>query len=87
MEDVINIVKEWFTDVDIPYTVLDRAYRIGPVYKGESDQNLQGIIVKFNNFRYRPMFYKNWKKLKRGKHVRIDLTSNRYNLLNKKQVL
>ena len=29
------------------------------------------------------MFYKNRKKLKRGKRVRIDLTSNRYNLLKK----
>ena len=32
---------------------------------------------------YRSMFYKNRKKLKRGKRVRIDLTSNRYNLLKK----
>ena len=80
VEDVINLVKECFAeaDVDIPDTVLDRAHRIGAVYKDESDQNIQGIIVKFNNFRYRSMFYKNRKKLKRGKRVRIDLTSNRY---------
>ena len=53
-EDVINLVKECFAevDVDISDTVLDRAHRIGPVYKDESDQNVQGIIVKFNNFRY-----------------------------------
>ena len=85
VEDVINLVKNCFVeaDVDIPDTVLDRAHRIGPVYKDKSDQNIQGIIVKFNNFRYRSMFYKNRKKLKRGKRVRIDLTSNRYNLLKK----
>ena len=68
----------------IPDTVLDRAHRIGPVYKDESDQNAQGIIARFNNFRYRSMFYKNQKKLKRGKHVRMNLISNRYNLLKKK---
>ena len=88
-EDVTNFVKECFAgaDVDIPDTVLDRAHRIGPVYKDESDQDIQGIIVKFNNFRYRSMFYKNRKKLKRGKHVRINLTSNRYNLLKKTNAL
>ena len=85
VEDVINLVKDCFAeaDVDIPDTVLDRAHRIGPVYKDESDQNIQGIIVKFNNFRYRSMFYKNRKKLKQGKRVRIDLTSYRYNLSKK----
>ena len=68
-EDVINLVKECFAevDVDIPDTVLDRAHRIGPVYKDESDQNVQGIIVKFNNCRYRAMFYQNWEKTKTRK--------------------
>ena len=89
MEDVINLVKDCFAvaDVDIPDTVLDRAHRIWSVYKYESDQNIQGIIVKFNNFRYRSMFYKNWKKLKQGKRVQIDLKSNRYNLLKKANAL
>ena len=84
-EDVINIVKECFAevDVDIPDTVLDRAHKTGPVYKDESDQKTRGIIVTFNNFRYRSMFYKNRKKLKQGKRVRINLTNNRYNLLKK----
>ena len=88
-EDVINIVKERFAeaDIDIPDTVLDRTHKIGPVYKDESDQNIQGIIVKFNKFRYRSMFRKNRKKLKRGKRVRIDLTRNRYNLLKKANAL
>ena len=88
-EDVTNIVKECFpeADIDILDTVLDRAHRIGPVYKDESDQNLEGIIVKLSNFRYRSMFPKNRKKLKRGKRVRIDLTSNRYNLLKKTNAL
>ena len=85
MENVINLIKDCFSEavVDIPDTVLDRAHRIGSVYKDESDQNIQGIIVKFNNFRYRSMFYKNRKKLKQGKRVRIGLTSNRYNILKK----
>ena len=89
VEDVINLVKDCFAvaDVDIPDTVLDRAHRIWSVYKYESDQNIQGIIVKFNNFRYRSMFYKNRKKLKQGKRVRIDLTSNRYNILKKENEL
>ena len=89
VEDVINLVKDCFAvaDVDIPDTVLDRAHRIWSVYKYESDQNIQGIIVKFNNFRYRSMFYKNWKKLKQGKRVQIDLKSNRYNLLKKANAL
>ena len=89
MEDVINLVKDCFAEayVDIPDTVLDRAHRIGPAYKDESDRSIQGIIVKFNNFRYRSMLYKNRKKLKRGKRVRIDLASNRYNLLKKTNAL
>ena len=88
-EDVINLVKKCFAeaDVDIPDTVLDRARRSGPVYKDESDQNFQGIIVKFDKFRYRSMFYKNRKKIKRGKRLRIDLTSNHYNLLKKTNAL
>ena len=54
VEDVIILVRECFAeaDVDIPDTVVDRAHRIGLVYKEESDQSVQGIIVKFNNFRY-----------------------------------
>ena len=38
--DVINLVTECFAEanVDIPDTVIDRAHRIGPVYKDESDQ-------------------------------------------------
>ena len=65
-EDVIYLVKECFAEaeVDIPNIVLNRAHRIGPVYNGESDQDIQGIIVKFNNFGYRSMFYQNRKKLK-----------------------
>ena len=89
MEDVINLVKDCFAeaDVNIPDTVLDRAHRIRPAYKHESDQNIQGIIVKFNNFRYRSMFHKNWKKLKQGIRVQIDLTSNHLNLLKKANAL
>ena len=69
VEDVINLVKDCFAeaDVNIPDTVLDRAHRIGPVCKDESDQNIQGIIVKFTNFRYRSMFYKTRNKTKTRK--------------------
>ena len=84
-KDVINLVKECFAeaDVDIPDSVLDRANRIIPAYKDESDQSVQGIILKFNSCRYRSIFYENRKKLKPGERVRINLTSNRYNLLKK----
>ena len=82
VENVIKLVQECFAEakVDIPDTVLDRAHRVGPTYKDQSNNDVQGIIVKFNNFRYRSMFYKNRKNLK-DKRVRIDLTKNRYNLL------
>ena len=42
VEDVINLVKDCFAeaDVNIPDTVLDRAHRIRPVYKHESDENI-----------------------------------------------
>ena len=87
MEDVRNLVKECFaeTDVDIPNTGLDKAHRTGRAYKDEPDQSVQRFIVKFNNFRYRSMFYKNRKKLKRGKRIRIDLASNRYNFLDQEK--
>lgn len=44
-EDVINLVKECFAEanVDIPDTALDKAHRIGPVYKDEWDQDIHGI--------------------------------------------
>ena len=47
MEDVINLVKDCFAeaDVDIPDTVFDRAHRIGPVYKDESDQNILELLL------------------------------------------
>ena len=66
---MLNLVKDSFAeaDVNIPDTVLDRAHRIGPVCKDESDQNIQGIIVKFTNFRYRSMFYKTQNKTKTRK--------------------
>ena len=89
VEDVINLVKDCFAvaDVDIWDTALDRAHRIGPIYKDKLDQNIPGIIIKCNNFRYRSMFYKNAKKLKQGKRVRIDVTRNGYNLLKKAYAL
>ena len=43
------------------------------------------LLLNLINFRYRS--YKNRKKLKQGKPVRIDLTSNRYNLLKKANAL
>ena len=69
VEDVINLVKDCFAeaDVDIPDTVLDRAHRIGPVYKDKSDQNIQGIIVKFSNLRYKSMLYKKSEETKTRK--------------------
>ena len=73
-------------NVYIPDIALDRSQRIGPVYKDDSDQSVQGIIIKFNKFWYRSVFYKNQKKIKSGKHVWIDLTGSNCDLL-KKQAL
>ena len=37
-------------NVYIPDIALDRSQRIGTVYKDDSDQSVQGIIIKFNKF-------------------------------------
>ena len=65
-EDVINLIKKYFAeaDVDIPDSVLEKAYRTDSVCKDHPEQNIQGTIAKFKNFR--SMFYKYWKNLKRG---------------------
>ena len=76
-EDVLDFVKNLFelAEVNIPDMVVDRAHRIGRIYKDRtSNKNCKGIIVRFTTFRHRS-------KLK-GVKVRLDLTKSRYDLLN-----
>ena len=81
---VMQTVQSCFNEagLTIPNDVVDRAHRVGPVYKNKDDSNCQTIIVKFNNFRYRTDFYRKRNSLK-GKRVRIDLTKKRYDLLKR----
>ena len=62
--------------------VVDRAHRIGRIYKDRtSNKNCKGITVRFTTFRHRTMLYRARSKLK-GVKVRLDLTKSRYDLLN-----
>ena len=81
---VMQTVQSCFDEagLTIPNDVVDRAHRVGPVYKNKDDSTCQPIIVKYNNFRYRTDFYRKRKSLK-GKRVRIDLTKKRYDLLKR----
>ena len=84
-DDVLQLVKKLFetAEVNVPDAVIDRAHRIGPVYKNRDTNKLsKSIIVRFTTFRHRTMFYRARSKLK-GIKVRLDLTKSRYDLLNK----
>ena len=83
-EDVLDSVKNLFelAEVNIPDMVVDRAHRIGCIYKDRtSNKNCKGIIVRFATFRHRTMLYRARSKLKEVK-VRLDLTKYRYDFLN-----
>ena len=84
IEDVLDSVKNVFelAEVNIPDMVVDRAHRIGRIYKDRtSNENYKGIIVRFTTFRHRSMLYRARSKLK-GVKVGLDLTKSRYDLLN-----
>ena len=83
-EDVLDSVKNIFelAEVNIPDMVVNRAHRIGRIYKDRtSNKNCKGIIVRFTTFRHRAMLYRARSKLKEVK-VRLDLTKSLYDLLN-----
>ena len=65
MGKAINIIKE--SEAEIPESILDRAYRIGPTYTdNDTGKKMQSIIVRFTTFRYRTLFYTNLKNIKSG---------------------
>ena len=66
--------------MDIPECVLDRAHRIGRITTDDSEIKTQPIIVRFETFRHRTLFYRSRKILK-NKSVQLDLTKNRYSML------
>ena len=81
-EDVRNKVLKIISDakIDVPANFVDRAHRIGKVVTIDGTKK-QSVIVRFNNFHYRTMFYKARKDIRYG--VSFDLTKSRLDLLNK----
>ena len=65
-ESIVSKVHGFMKDSGVKCTdmVIDRAHRVGPIYRYKENQKCQSIIAKFNNFRYRTMFYQNRNKLK-----------------------
>ena len=55
LEKVINIIKQ--SEAEIPGSVLDRAYQIGPTYTdNDAGKKMQSIIVRLTAFRHRTLF-------------------------------
>ena len=67
--------------VNIPDMVVDRAHRIGRIYKDHTSNKNCKRIVRFTTLRHRTMLYRARSKLK-GVKVRLDLTKSPYDLLN-----
>ena len=70
-ENVLQHVKDCFNEVNVtvPDSVLDRAHRIGPIYRDANNNQCQSILMKFTNFTYRTRFYRKRKDLQNGKIV------------------
>ena len=65
-DDVLKYVKEIFDEgeLDIPYTVIDRAHRIEPEYSDyKTKKKCKAIIVRFTTFRHRTLVYRTRKKI------------------------
>ena len=82
VDPVMKIVESCFNEAGLTFssTVIDRAHRVGPVYKNRDEVNCQTIIVKFSNFNSRTEFYSKGKLLQ-NKRVKIDLTQKIYKIL------
>ena len=81
-EDVLTKVKSLITEAkcEIPDAVIDRAHRIGKVYKDKNSKELcKSVIVRFTTFRHRTKFYYARNSLKNVK-VKLDLTKERYGI-------
>ena len=71
-----------FKRLFLPQMKYDRAHRIGKIYKDRySKKNVQSVIVRFTTFRHRTLFYKARKQLKNNVRVELDLTKQRYGVL------
>ena len=80
LEKVVNIIKE--SETEIPQSALDRVHHIGRIYTdNNTGKKMQSIIVRFTTFRQRTFLYANRKNIKSGARIRLDLTKDRYNLL------
>ena len=82
-EDCLKKVKQVFKElrVSIPDAVVDRAHRIGPVKK-VNGKNPRQMIVRMTTWRHRTLIYRARKNSKKYE-VRLDLTKERMDLLNK----
>ena len=79
LEKVENILKE--ACPNLSGNVIDRAHRIGSNYKCfKTNNTCRSVIVRFNSFKHRTLFYRNRNKLK-GVRIKLDLTKKRYNVL------
>ena len=79
IEKVENIFKKACSSLS--GNVIDRAHRIGSNYKCfKTNNTCRSVIVRFNSFKHRTLFYRNRNKLK-GVRIKLDLTKKRYNVL------
>ena len=85
-DNVLDKVTWFFQEagVQIPDVAIDRAHRVGQIYKAKDGRSCKSIIVKFNNFRYRTQFYAKRKTLNNSTRVKIDLTKRNYKLFGLK---
>ena len=81
-DPVIEIIQSCFNEMGLkfPSSVIDRAHRIGPIYKNYENIKCQTVLLKFTSFNSRTQFYKKRKALS-NKRVRLDLTKRNYNIL------
>ena len=85
MESVMEIIKE--TGESISEDNVDRAHRIGRKFKDrDTNEETQGIIVRFTAFKHRTQLYKARKRLK-SVRIRLDMTTKRYNILKDARVI
>lgn len=76
-KEVLGIVRD--ANMNIPENFVDRAHRIGKEVVKDGVKK-QAIIVRFNNFHYRTLFYRARKDTNVG--VFLDLTKTRLDILN-----
>ena len=82
LDKVKSLIKE--TSCDIPDIVIDRDHRIGKDCNDKkTNVRCESIIVHFETFRHRTMFYWSRANLKNNVKLKLDLTKNRYNIFTK----